>query len=335
MSGSVTIDDVAKKAGVSMKTVSRVVNCEPNVSAKTREKVQAVISELNYRPNPSARGLASRKSFVIGLLYDKPSPNYLAKLQAGVLEVCQKSGYSMALGPFDFHTENLVEDILNWVRHSNIDGVILTPPLSDFFPLLTALQARRIPVVAASSKGNGEVPSVMIDDEEAAYQMTRHLIKSGHTDIAFVKGHPDHLSTRYRFEGFSRAVAEADIEVVDTFICDGLYDFESGRTAGEALLTQVKRPTAVFASNDDMAAGVMNMAHQLNIKMPFELAVCGFDDTPISQQVWPTMTTIRQPIRQMGISAGEILLKNINAKTIEAEISHHQFELKERGSTQK
>lgn len=335
MSGSVTIDDVAKKAGVSMKTVSRVVNREPNVSTKTREKVQAVISELNYRPNPSARGLASRKSFVIGLLYDKPSPNYLAKLQAGVLEVCQRSGYSMALGPFDFHAPNLVEDILNWVRHSNIDGVILTPPLSDFFPLLTALQARHISVVAASSKGNGEVPSVMIDDEEAAYQMTRHLIKAGHVDIAFVKGHPDHLSTAYRFNGFSRAMDEAGISIVDTFVCDGLYDFESGRAAGEKLFNQARRPSAVFASNDDMAAGVMNMAHQLDIKMPGELAVCGFDDTPISQQVWPTMTTIRQPIRQMGISAGEILLKGIGAKILDADVSHHEFKLKERGSTQK
>lgn len=335
MSGSVTIDDVARKAGVSIKTVSRVVNREPNVSAKTREKVQAVIAELDYRPNPSARGLASQKSFVIGLLYDKPSPNYLAKLQAGVLEACRKNGYSMALGPFDFHEQNLVETILNWVVHTNIDGVLLTPPLSDFFPLLTALQARSIPVVAVSSKGDGTVLSVMIDDEEAAYAMTRHLIKSGHKDIAFVKGHPDHLSSKQRFEGFSKALGDAGLGTQDGFVCDGLYDFESGRKAGEKLLKLAKKPTAVFASNDDMAAGVMHMAHELGIKIPSDLAVAGFDDTPISQQVWPTMTTIRQPIRQMGQDACGLLIDSIRDKHMKADSLEHSFELKERQSTQK
>ncbi len=333
--GAVTIDDVAKQAGVSIKTVSRVVNREPNVSAKTREKVQTVINDLNYRPNQSARGLASKRSYVIGLLYDSPSPNYLAKLQAGVLEVCQESGYSMALGPFEYHHESLVENILNWIHQSNIDGVILTPPLSDSFPLLTALQTRRIPVVVVSSKGNGKVPAVMIDDEEAAYQMTWHLLEAGHTDIAFVKGHPDHLSTEFRFEGFCRALDEQNVSVNPDFVCDGLYDFDSGRAAGEVLLNLAKRPTAIFACNDDMAAGVMNVAHEKKITMPSELAVVGFDDTPISQQVWPSMTTIRQPIRMMGNDACDTLLKFISSKASDQLVSRHEFELKQRGSSVK
>ena len=334
---SVTIDDVAKKAGVSIKTVSRVVNREPNVRAATKEKVEVAIKELNYRPNQSARGLAARRSYMIGLLYDNPSPNYLANLQSGVLEACHEKGYGVALNPMSFHDPDLTETVVHWVRQSFIDGVVLTPPLSDSIPLLEALHAENIPAVVVSSRGTGDAPAALIDEEEAAFEMTRHLLGEGHKDIAFIKGHPDHYASGLREKGYRRALDTAGFAVKPHYIEQGYFDFNSGQEAASRLLGLSDRPTAIFASNDDMAAAVIFEAHSRKMDVPGDLAVAGFDDTPLSRQIWPGLTTVRQPIRCMGHQAADLLLGAVGAGKDEAAeptgLIQFDFELMLRGST--
>ncbi len=334
---SVTIDDVAKKAGVSIKTVSRVVNREPNVRATTKEKVEAVIKELNYRPNQSARGLAARRSYMIGLLYDSPSPSYLANLQAGMIEACRENHYGLALNPVAFHAEDMVESVLHWARQAFVDCVLLTPPLTDSAPLIEALQEDGILCLNISSEGTGSVPAVLIDEESAAYQMTRHLLEGGHTRIGFIKGHPDHFASYQRWIGFERAMQEADVAIDNAIVRQGYFDFASGREAARDILSHAERPTAVFACNDDMAAAVIYEAHSRKIDVPADLAVAGFDDTPLSRQVWPGLTTVRQPIRSMGRRAAQML---IDAMTPEGRenldklgVIKIDFELQLRGST--
>lgn len=337
MSGSVTIDDVAAKAGVSIKTVSRVVNKEPNVREKTREKVMEAIKALNYRPNQSARGLAGRRSYLIGLLYDNPSPNYLANLQAGVLAACQEVSYGLALSPVSYGDEDLVDSVIAWMRQSAIDGVLLTPPLSDSAALVAAIKEEGVPCVIVSSVGPGGVPAVVIDEKEAARQMTMHLIEAGHRSIGFIKGHPDHYASAHRFNGFSEAMEEAGLKVEEPLVKQGYFDFDSGKQAGEELINGDVRPTAVFASNDDMAAGVMHIAHRLKLEIPSDIAVVGFDDTPLSRQVWPNLSTVRQPIRLMGQCAGDLLLQSIGGesrKHVDPDtLQQLDFELKPRGSS--
>jgi len=338
MAGSVTIDDVAKKAGVSIKTVSRVVNREANVRDKTREKVQAAITDLNYRPNQAARGLAGRRSYLIGLLYDNPSPSYLANLQAGVLATCQEHSYGLALYPVAYGASDMVETVQAWIKHTGVDGMILTPPLSDSASLLSAVKALDMPVVMVSSPGPDEVaavPAVMIDEKEAARQMAMHLIGAGHIRIGFIKGHPDHYASEHRYAGFSAAMDEAGLKIDVSLVKQGHFDFESGLKAGEELLSGDGCPTAVFASNDDMAAGVMHVAHRLGLNIPGDLAVVGFDDTPLSRQIWPSLTTVRQPIRLIGERAAEILLEEIggSGNSKDPSLLQLDFELKMRGSS--
>ena len=335
---SATINDVAKKAGVSIKTVSRVVNREANVREKTREKVMSAINALDYRPNQAARGLAGNRSYLMGLLYDNPSPSYLANLQAGVLGACSAAGYGLALCPVSFAAADMDATVEAWLKHTGVDGVILTPPLSDSMPLLARLQALGVPAVVVSSpgaKGAVAVPAVMIDEEEAARQVTAHLIEAGHKTIGFIKGHPDHYASAHRYAGFLAAMGEAGLTPEPAHIKGGRFDFASGETAGDALLAMRGRPTAIFASNDDMAAGVMHVAHRLGLDIPRDLAVVGFDDTPLSRQIWPTLTTIRQPIRQIGERAAEILMARLGgSKKTEGSALHQlDFELKVRGSS--
>jgi len=339
MTGKVTIDDVAAHAGVSIKTVSRVVNREANVRENTREKVQAAIDALKYRPNQAARGLAGRRSFLMGVLYDNPSPSYLANLQAGILAACSAASYGLALSPVSHNTPDVVETISAWIKHTNIDGVILTPPLSDNIQVVMAVKALGVPCVVVSSPGPGPGPAhvsaVVIDEEEAARQMTLHLVNAGHTKIAFIKGHPDHYASAHRFAGFKAAMQEAGLAVDGAMVKQGYFDFASGKDAGEALLGAANRPTAVFASNDDMAAGVMHVAHRLKLDIPAALAVVGFDDTPLSRQIWPSLTTIRQPIRLIGERAAGLLLAAIGGdrKLGEPTLQQLDFELKARGSS--
>ena len=313
-----TIDDVAALAGVSIKTVSRVMNNEPNVRAATRQKVEQAVAELDYRPNMSARSLAGNRSYLLGLLYAIPSAHYVLDIQEGVLDICRPQGYELIVHPCDHLDIHIAHEVANLIRNKRIDGVILTPPVSDNLPLLEALTKMSVPFVRVAPTENKSLsPYVETNDSEATYDMTFKLISMGHTRIGFICGHPDHRAVSLRFDGYKTALEENNIPVLDELVAQGLSSFESGEVCARQLLQLNPRPTAIFAANDDMAAGVLMVAHQMGIKIPAELSVAGFDDTPVAHQIWPALTTVRQPIQQMAKKVTELLINQLRGKEMQ------------------
>lgn len=305
-----TITDVAKRAGVSMKTVSRVLNNEPNVAQKTRDRVKAVAAELHYSPNLAARGLAGSKSYLIALLYDNPSPYYIANIQKGAIDACREAGYHLVVEPINMSGTNVSQEMERVLERLPVDGVIVTPPLTDSSEIEAILKRLKISYVpVAPSKVPEDVASVKMDDIQAAYEMTEFLVKQGHTKIGFIKGHSEHSATNLRYQGFVKAIKDSGFDVQPHYIAEGDFSFKSGVDAAELLLNQKEPPTAIFASNDDMAAGVVSVASRLGISVPDQLSVGGFDDTPLAQILYPQLTTIKQPIYEMGHMAANLLIK--------------------------
>ncbi|WP_049722222.1 LacI family DNA-binding transcriptional regulator [Gilvimarinus polysaccharolyticus] len=329
-----TIDDVAALAGVSMKTVSRVVNKEPNVRASTRDKVQAAIDELAYRPSQSARSLAANRSYVLGLLYDNPSASYVIDVQDGALASCRRAGYDLLIHPCKRDTVELLTEVLALVRQGRVDGLILTPPLSDMTELVQTLVSAGIPFVRLSpTEYKDACPYVQTNDQEAAYDMTCRLIELGHRRIGFIVGHPDHRAVTQRYTGYVAALKENDLVLDKSLVVQGYNSFDSGRECARELLSSATPPSAIFASNDDMAAGVIIEAHHRSITMPAELSVAGFDDTPVAHQIYPSLTTVRQPIAEMAAKAVDLLLKQLKGKSVQIPAAIMSCRILEREST--
>lgn len=306
---SVTIHHVAKRAEVSIKTVSRVLNLEPNVRPDTRAKVLAAVEALQYRPNQSARSLAGAKSFLICLFYDNPSPAYVSDVQLGATSRCRQAGYHLIVEPIDSSSAELGRTVRATLSTLKVDGVILTPPVSDNFDVLAALEQSGTPYVRiAPDRELERAARVHMDDRLAAHDMTERLIAAGHTDIGFIKGHPDHGASHLRFEGYEAAMRAHGLQVRPERVVQGLFSFASGLAAAELLLAGPDRPTAIFASNDDMALGVIAVAGRVGVSVPGDLSVAGFDDTPSAQIVWPQLTTVRQPIVEMAAAATDLLI---------------------------
>jgi len=330
-----TITDVAKRAGVSMKTVSRVLNNEPNVAEKTRARVKAIANELRYSPNLAARGLATSKSYLIALIYDNPSPNYISHIQRGAIDACREVGYHLVVEPLSLsedaeHSEK-VDRVRAVLDKLPVDGVILTPPLSDSEAVLEVLAELNIKCVRIAPKNGGTQAFVGMDDETASYQMTQHLLERGHKKIAFILGHSDHAATTLRHGGYLRAMQDAGIIVPARLIVQGDFSFESGAAAARQLLnvSEAERPTAIFASNDDMAAAVISVAGQMGLDVPKSLSVCGFDDTPLARVVWPALTTVRQPIYKMGHQAAKELVRRSDEKAEKGQILDFEIMLRD------
>lgn len=303
------IHDVAERAGVSMKTVSRVLNREPNVSDKTRDRVLEAARELRYTPNLAARGLATSKNYLLALLYDNVSPSYVLKVQQGATNICQESGYHLLVHPVRGSMSLTREDFVPILERLPVDGVILTSPLSDNPAMLAALDQLNIRhVTIGGAVEAASCPAIGIDNRQAAEEMTRFLIQSGHKDIGFIKGNIYHVSARMRYEGFKAAMAAHGLTVNPEWVVQGDYSFTSGEVAARDIFSKATRPTAIFASNDDMAAGVMAIAGHMGISVPDDLSIGGFDDTTTATLVWPRLSTIRQPVRDMGKKAAEFMI---------------------------
>ncbi len=304
-----TIEHVAALASVSIKTVSRVFNQEPNVRPKTRDKVLQAARQLEYWPNPSARRLASNRSFVVGLLYDNPESDYVTEIQEGVIAVCRRERYDLLIHPCRLEAPDLIEEIGRLTRHSTVDGFLLTPPVSDFGPVLDLLTERGIEFVRVSQRSHAShAPCVSVDDDRAAREMTKFLLQLGHRHIGFIMGHRDHGSSHDRLQGFRAALEAEGIEPDEALIAQGAYTFESGYEAARRLLDAAPRPTAIFASNDHMAMGVLRAVREAGLRIPQDLSVCGFDDTPMARFAWPPLTTVRQPVQEVASLATELLL---------------------------
>ncbi len=305
---SPTIVDVAREAGVSIKTVSRVLNHEPGVHESTREQVLKVVEALRYRPKQSARSLAGGRSFLIGLLYYDPSAIFVGSVQQGATLRCRELGYHLVVESLHNDAPDLRQQIDRMVLALRPDGMILTPPLCDNPEVLAALRESGTPCVLMSPERDIRgVPSVRMDDVHAAEELTNLLLKLGHERIAFIKGPADQSASAARYQGFVSAMRAHGIEPDLELVKPGEFTFASGQDAAQQLLSGPKPPTAVFASNDDMALGVLAAAHRLGLNVPAELTVVGFDDSPTAALVWPPLTTVRQPVAEMARTAVEML----------------------------
>jgi len=317
-----TINEVAGLAGVSIKTVSRVVNREKNVRESTREKVESAISALNYRPNQSARNLASTRSRLIGLLYEDPdtyaipSAGFVVRMQQGSLKACRSSHYELLIHPCDLRKDDVVEEIQSLIHDARPAGVVLAAPLSNMDAIVRAIDSSGTPFVRLSP-GNDEGVSLSVatNDREVCTEMTRYLASLGHKKIGFIKGDPTHKAVANRFLGYQDGLRDSDLEFSDRLVASGNNLFESGELGAASLLEQTDPPTAIFAANDDMAAGVIRYADRMRISVPDDLSVAGFDDVALAQQVYPMLTTIRQPLAAMAELAADALISTSGSST--------------------
>jgi len=307
--GRATINDVARLSGVSKKTVSRVINQSPLVRDDTRAKVQAVIQRFAYVPDPQARGLAFRKSFLIGLVYDNPNAQYVVNLLEGALDALKDSDFELVVHPCDRKSAGFIPGVRRFVTRQRLRGVILLPPVSDSDELTRALSELDCAYVRVSY-AQFDVPARMVasNDREAVGEAANYLESLGHRRIGFITGPSGFRSAAERRVGFLEALERRGITVPAEWIVEGGYTYESGIACGEALLSRNPRPTAIFASNDEMAAGVYRAAHRLGLAIPQDVSVIGFDDGPLAARLLPSLTTIRLPIREIGRLAAAKLL---------------------------
>nr|AGU10367.1 Periplasmic binding protein-like domain [uncultured organism]AGU10560.1 Periplasmic binding protein-like domain [uncultured organism] len=304
-------------------TVSRVINGETNVRPTTREAVNAAITALNYAPNPAARSLAGAGPARIGLLYSNPSAGFLSEFLLGSLDQASRSDVQIVVEKCELGDHEL--EVAQHLVDGGIDGIVLPPPLCEAPALLALLAAANVPTVAVATGLPADSQlAIRIDDREAAATMTRHIMDLGHRRIGFIRGNPNLSASDQRLEGYREALAAADIPIDPALIVDGLFTYLSGLDAAEQLLEQDDPPTAIFSSNDDMAAATVAVAHRRGLDVPGDLTVCGFDDTTLSTAIWPELTTIHQPIADMARAAVELLVGTIRRQKGGEGMPQHQ-----------
>lgn len=294
-------------------TVSRVINNEANVRERTRAAVNAAIAELGYAPNEAARSLAGATQIHIALLFSNPSAAYLSEFLVGGLEKARTLNVQFVVEKCNDGDE--AEDAIRRLVAGGVDGVLLAPPLADAPQVLEVLKSTNTPaVIVTSSNVQENVSAVSIDDYEAARTMTRHIITLGHQRIGFIIGHPNQLASERRLAGYCDAMREAGLPAPAELRAQGMFTYRSGLDAAEQLLNLPELPTAIFASNDDMAAATVAVAHRRGLDVPGDLTVCGFDDTTLAVTIWPELTTIRQPIFELSGVAADLLVQKIRAQ---------------------
>jgi len=297
--GQPTINDVARLSGVSKKTVSRVINRSPLLNDTTRSKVEAVIV-----PNPQARALALRRNFLIGLIHDNPNAQMILNFQEGVLDAIRNTEFALVVRPVDRKSPTLHDDIRAFIEQQRLYGVLLLPPLSESDELAALCRDLGCNYVRmGSAKLDDEAHLVESNDRHAVAKAINFLIELGHKRIGIVQGPQGFRSAHERELGYRDALEAHGLERGPELTARGQYTFESGRDAAAQLLQSSPRPTAIFASNDEMAAGALHAAREAGIDVPGELSILGFDDTPIAAHIWPPLTTVRWPIVDMARAA--------------------------------
>lgn len=312
-----TIKDVADMAGVSFKTVSRVINREGSVKGDTLEKVNQAIQTLNYQPNNAARNLAGTSSYSLGYVYDNPNAYYVIDMQNGILAECRERGYELVIHPCSASSEGIVEEIAMMVKRSQLAGLIISPPLSEMPDVLKSLDELNINYVRVIS-GSGEElqtsPCVFVHDQEAALAIVEHLFAQGHNKIAFISGDKDHKSSLERKNGYLQALEKHQVDFRENYIFDGSYSFETGVKGTKYLLSLEEPPTAIFCCNDEIAAGALFAARLDGIEVPDKMAIAGFEDSPFSRQTWPQLTTAAQPTNLIARKAASSLINFLASK---------------------
>jgi LacI family transcriptional regulator len=310
--GKPTINDVARLSGVSKKTVSRVINNSPLLNDDTRERVQAVIRDLGYVPNPQARALALRRNFLVGLIHDNPNAQMVLNVQHGILEALQDTEFGLLIRPVDRTSPNMLDDVRNFLERQRVFGVVILPPISEndaLARLCDELGCRYARM--GSAELDDAQHMVASNDRQAVREAVAYLIEQGHRRIGLIQGPNGFRSATERRLGFEDALSAAGLKLPRSLIAEGTYRFESGIQAANRLLDLAPPPTAIFASNDEMAAGVVHAARQRGLAIPDDLSIIGFDDTAIAAHMWPPLTTVRWPIMSMARSAALKLVGNV------------------------
>lgn len=332
--GAATISDVARAAGVSKMTVSRVLNTPLLVGEETRARVLKHVALFNYVPNASARALSGSARLRIGLLYNSPISSYIVDYLLGAIEQAALVDVQLVSRVVDLDGNAAV--VMEQLATSGVDAIILTPPLCDSPSVIEVARRFDLPVLlVGTDKLASSFCTISIDETNAAGQMTRHLLRLGHQRIGFIVGEPVLDASRARLDGFKAAMADAGIDVPSELIAQGYFTYKSGLIAAEHLLTIAESPTAIFASNDDMAVATIMVAHRLGLNVPGDLTVVGFDDSWIATNISPELTTIRQPVRQMAADSLTLLVEAIGSfrhgrRNIVSRLANH--ELMVRGS---
>jgi LacI family transcriptional regulator len=321
-----TIRDVAQHAGVSIKTVSRVLNDEPYVREDTRARVLDAISQLGFVANLSAKRLAKGQAFAIGLLFHNASWHYILDVQRGVLDAARPYGYSTLMLPCDMERSLDTSEILALVTQRQVDGFIFTPPADNATALLERLDEMGVPFVRLTPwDRERDWPYVAATDRAGARQMTEYLLRLGHTRIGYVRGPQDQKAGVDRHEGYREALVAAGLPYDADLVRQGDDHFEAGCASARSLLSMPDRPTAIFCNNDEMAAGACVAAREAGLRLPQDVSVAGFDDIPLSHQVWPPLTTVCQPIYDLAAAATRMLigLLNLEAPPRQVELPTH------------
>ncbi len=325
MAKKLTIRDIARLAGVSTATVSRVLNQKPDVDAETRERILRLVREQGYVPDISASILAGGRSRLLGVLVPSLTWPLMPHIMQGIAEVIEQTDYELVLYSISHRTDRsaLIDRIL---AARLIDGLIAAYPdgiapvetagdaVRDASTHLAELYERGFPVVILDDQSlPGSTPWVGPDNRIGAYAAAQHLIALGHHRIACIQGPLHYQCSHDRYAGYRQALEEARIPLDPALVVQGDFTTPGGQAATRELLALPNPPTAVFAANDQMAFGVLAVANDMGLRVPTDLAVIGFDDTELATHSQPTLTTVRQPFEEMGRSAAELLLALVDA----------------------
>ncbi|TCM16110.1 LacI family transcriptional regulator [Novosphingobium sp. PhB165] len=313
-----TIADVAEAAKTSIRTVSRVLNDSPKVNEETRERVKRAIALLNFRPSPRARALAMGRSLLIGMLHNDRNALVLDTVQRGIGGEATRRGYELITHSVDLGGDEAIADVLAFARRTRIDGLVVLPPVSGIIGLPEALKAENIHAVAVSAVHLDGYPAVVLSHErKAAGDVAKYLIELGHDNIALINGPQDMISARERRSGFLEALDASGI--TPAMEVEGDYTLASGRAAAEEILSRTSLPTAVFAANDIMAAGVLKIAAEKGIRVPDDLSVVGFDGSVLAEMLIPSLSTVSRPFGKMAELATSHLLNLIEGKPLKTD----------------
>ncbi|WP_226583807.1 catabolite control protein A [Halobacillus litoralis] len=330
---NVTIYDVAREANVSMATVSRVVNGNPNVKPATRKKVHDAIERLGYRPNAVARGLASKKTTTVGVIIPDISSIFFAELARGIEDIATMYNYNIILSNSDQNKDKELH-LINAMLGKQVDGLIfMGGKITEDH--IREFKTSSVPIaLAATVDESKETPSVNINYQEAAYEATQLLLNHDNQRVAFVAGPEDTVINTEKLEGYKRAMKEHGQENPDELIISGDYSYDSGHEALEQILEMEQQPTAVFVASDEMALGVIHGAQDRGIRVPEDLEVFGFDNTRLATMVRPTLSTVVQPMYDIGAVAMRLLTKFMNKEEVDEQNVILPHRIIERNSTQ-
>lgn len=304
-----TIKDVAKAAGVSIATVSRVVNGEGQVSQFTRETVLAVIDTLQYQPDLAARHMGGARSKWVALIYHNPGIGFMQLVQGGAMDRCRADGYMLSVHNCQYTGQDLLQELIGIVDQLKPSGVILPPPLSVSVQALKTLAERGVPFVRlCPSEDDLPYPRVWFDDRASMRAMTEHVIALGHKQLALITGLPEGKQDGRR-EGYLDAVRAARLPGAEANIVLGGFTFDAALPVATQLLRRKRRPTALLCASDDMAAAAMRAAQDLGLRVPEDVSVTGYDDGYIASILSPSLSTVHAPLRELGAAAADLLIK--------------------------